>query len=66
MLVAALGIEALRVALAFAGVGAIVGQGFAAYRHERDPGANTTRIIFCWTVFGFVVGWLLVTIRLVA
>jgi phosphate/sulfate permease len=53
----------LSFALSIAGVGAIVGQGFAAYRHGRDPRANTTRIVFCWTLSGFVLGWLLVLVR---
>jgi phosphate/sulfate permease len=49
--------DELTFALSFAGVGAIVGQGFAAYRHGRNSRANTTRIAFTWTLFGFVAGW---------
>ena len=49
--------DELAFALSFAGVGAIVGQDFAAYRHARDRRVNATRISFSWTLFGFVVGW---------
>jgi hypothetical protein len=54
--IAVIKIDALSLPLAFAGVGAIVGQGFAACRVERSPRTNTTRIIFCWTAFGFALG----------
>ena len=49
----------LTFAMAIAGVGALLGQGVAAYRYGRNPATNTTRIIFAWSAAGFSVGWLL-------
>ena len=42
--------------LSCAALGAIVGQGVAAYRAERTPTVNTTRVIFLWTVLEASVG----------
>ena len=55
-LLAVIELPELTFVLSFAGVGAIVGQCVAAYRAERNPKVNTTRIIALWTIVGAVVG----------
>jgi hypothetical protein len=49
-------------ALSISAIGALVGQGVAAYRVRRDSRADPTQITFAWAAFGFAAGWIIVVL----
>jgi len=55
-------IPELSLALSLSGVGALIGQGVAAYRKSRDPHADPLQITFRWAASGFVFGWIIVVL----